>query len=266
MNHIAWAPEEWLDAALTTLSGLSERHPSRTILLVPSPSAADGVESEVRLENFRPGEPRTGGVLRGDHAPARREPRQGGGEPGAALASAEPSGIPPLAWTAAVRGAGVREPRGRRRPARDRLERVAGPARGLCAARLLLRAVAVSDIAWARTEGWRLALADRWPGITDLSDLSVRGPTCRCAPPRRLAQGAARPAVRLQHDAAPTIERPWPRTTSMSRFPSWAKTRLRASSSRASSTAWHETRSTSRPPGRGRCRRPKIDERPSSAT
>src|SRR5262249_39746089 len=35
MTHIAWAPPEWQVAAEETLSGMAERHPSRTLLLIP---------------------------------------------------------------------------------------------------------------------------------------------------------------------------------------------------------------------------------------
>jgi glucose-6-phosphate dehydrogenase assembly protein OpcA len=37
-------------------------------------------------------------------------------------------------------------------------------------------AVAVSDIAWARTERWRLAIARLWPQVADVSELAVEGP------------------------------------------------------------------------------------------
>ena len=40
MTHIAWVPPEWLDAAERTLEGLAERHPSRTVILVPTPGRA----------------------------------------------------------------------------------------------------------------------------------------------------------------------------------------------------------------------------------
>ena len=33
MTHTAWVPEEWVEAAEDVLSGLAERHPSRTIVL-----------------------------------------------------------------------------------------------------------------------------------------------------------------------------------------------------------------------------------------
>ena len=37
MTHLAWVPPEWEEAALETLAGLEERHPSRGILLFPEP-------------------------------------------------------------------------------------------------------------------------------------------------------------------------------------------------------------------------------------
>jgi len=39
MTHVVWAPPSWLKAAERTLAGLSERHPSRTILLTRHPAA-----------------------------------------------------------------------------------------------------------------------------------------------------------------------------------------------------------------------------------
>ena len=37
MTHIAWVPPQWQSAAEQTLAGMAERHPSRTLLLVPRP-------------------------------------------------------------------------------------------------------------------------------------------------------------------------------------------------------------------------------------
>ena len=45
MTHIAWVPPEWLDAAERTLEGMAERHPSRTIVLVPKPDEEDGLDA-----------------------------------------------------------------------------------------------------------------------------------------------------------------------------------------------------------------------------
>ena len=39
MTHMAWVPEGWVEPARAALSGMAERHPSRTILLLPEPNA-----------------------------------------------------------------------------------------------------------------------------------------------------------------------------------------------------------------------------------
>jgi len=51
MTHMAWVPEEWVEAAEDVLAGLAERHPSRTIVLFPQ-SAGDGLEGKVESDSF----------------------------------------------------------------------------------------------------------------------------------------------------------------------------------------------------------------------
>ncbi|MGH2994740.1 MAG: glucose-6-phosphate dehydrogenase assembly protein OpcA, partial [Gaiellaceae bacterium] len=60
MTHIAWVPERWVEAATETLAGLAERHPSRTILLLPRPDdPRDALDGEVDIRCFvREGEER----------------------------------------------------------------------------------------------------------------------------------------------------------------------------------------------------------------
>src|SRR5438105_3362171 len=58
MTHIAWVPAEWVEAAEDVLAGLAERHPSRTIVLVPEPDEPDGLEASVQVECFPVGEGR----------------------------------------------------------------------------------------------------------------------------------------------------------------------------------------------------------------
>src|SRR6266571_3990865 len=41
MTHLAWVPHEWQEAAVETLAGLGDRHPSRGVLLFPEASATD---------------------------------------------------------------------------------------------------------------------------------------------------------------------------------------------------------------------------------
>jgi len=52
LTHLAWVPEEWQQAASATLAGLAERHPSRTLLLFPEPSAEDGLAARALLECY----------------------------------------------------------------------------------------------------------------------------------------------------------------------------------------------------------------------
>ncbi|MDX6490949.1 MAG: Glucose-6-phosphate dehydrogenase subunit N-terminal domain, partial [Gaiellaceae bacterium] len=58
MTHIAWVPHAWVEAAEDVLAGLAERHPSRTIVLVPDPEAEDGIEASVQIDSFEAGEGR----------------------------------------------------------------------------------------------------------------------------------------------------------------------------------------------------------------
>src|SRR5690349_22234064 len=52
MTHIAWVPSMWMEAAEDVLSGLAERHPSRTIVLVPCRDGDDGLEASVEVDFF----------------------------------------------------------------------------------------------------------------------------------------------------------------------------------------------------------------------
>ena len=52
MTHIAWVPPRWQAAAEETLAGMAERHPSRTLLLVPKPEEPDGLDALVSIRCF----------------------------------------------------------------------------------------------------------------------------------------------------------------------------------------------------------------------
>ncbi len=206
MTHIAWAPESWLDAALTTLAGLSERHPSRTIVIVPRPDAPDGVESEARIERFRLGS------LEREVCSEVITLRLGGCRVQAAASLVLPllrSGLPVF-----IRWRG-RPPFGEPQfeslvVVVDRLVIDSSEWPDLPDAYATLAAyfdrTAVSDIAWARCAGWRLALADRWPGIAEVADLSVRGPLADALLLAGWLESRLGHPVRLQHEEAPTIE------------------------------------------------------------
>jgi glucose-6-phosphate dehydrogenase assembly protein OpcA len=176
MTHIAWVPEEWLEAARETLAGMAEEHPSRTLLLVPMPdSAHDRIDAEVSVECYRlPGTHRrvcSEIVELHLHGPRAKAPAsvvspllisdlpvflRWRGEP--------PFGSPELDQLVAIA---------------DRLivDSTEWDDLPYAYTRLvaLFEQTAVSDIAWARTARWRALLASLWPGIADVSAIRVRG-------------------------------------------------------------------------------------------
>jgi glucose-6-phosphate dehydrogenase assembly protein OpcA len=206
MTHIAWVPEEWLPAALETLSGLSERHPSRTILLVPQPDAEDGVETEVWLERFR-----LGGIER-EVCTEVITLRLGGARVQAAASLVLALVRPDLPVFLRCRG----------QPAfgAPALESLLGVVDRFIvdssewpdlpeAYRELVACfdrVAVSDIAWARTERWRVALARRWPEIAAVGELCVVGPRADALLLAGWLESRLEHRVQLVHDQAPAIE------------------------------------------------------------
>jgi hypothetical protein len=52
MTHIAWVPPKWLETAERVLEGLRERHPSRTVILVPRPGEDGGIDARVWVRSF----------------------------------------------------------------------------------------------------------------------------------------------------------------------------------------------------------------------
>ena len=205
MTHVAWVPQDWLAAARETLSGLAERHPSRTILLVPEPDARDdAIHAELSLQCFALGDGRICCEvveLRLCGARVRA--------PASIVAPLAISGLPAfLRW--------------RGRPAFgapeldelvdvvDRLVVDSGEWPDVDYAPLLplFDRVAVSDIAWARTRDWRQALARRWPAVGSVRRLHVAGP----GPEAALLAGwlrsrLARAEIELVHDPAENVER-----------------------------------------------------------
>jgi len=206
MTHVAWVPERWLPAARATLAGLGERHPSRTILLLPEPDAENGIDTELSVQHFG-----LAGLerqictevielrLRGSrmHAPASVVLPLVRGDLPVFLRwrGRPPFGEPELAQLVEVC---------------DRLvvdsgewERVAD---GYAELERYLERIAVSDIAWARTLPWRRALAERWPRIAGISRLEVRGPE----PEGRLLAGWLRSRLgielELEVDPAAAVE------------------------------------------------------------
>jgi hypothetical protein len=173
MTHIAWAPPEWQTAAESTLSGMAERHPSRTLLLVPKPDEPDGLDAQVSIRCFPVGDRAICGevielTLRGGRASA----------PGSIALPLLISDLPVFCrW------------RGQPDWGSPAFEQLVGIVDRLIVdstewpdlpgayARLaeLFPRVVVSDIAWERTERWRSLLASLWPEIRDVRAIRVHG-------------------------------------------------------------------------------------------
>jgi hypothetical protein len=173
MTHIAWAPPRWQSAAEETLMGMAERHPSRTLLLVPRPDEPDGIDAELSIRCYPIGDRAVCGevielVLRGARAAAPASIAL------PLLISDLPvfcrwRGEPPFGSTELEQLVGII----------DRLvvdstewEHLPGAYTQLAA---LFDRCAVSDIAWARTERWRSLLASLWPGVKDVREIRVHG-------------------------------------------------------------------------------------------
>jgi glucose-6-phosphate dehydrogenase assembly protein OpcA len=174
MTHTAWVPPEWVEAADDVLEGLAERHPSRTIVLVPEPDQADGLEANVSVEAFPSGEGRQICAetiriqLKGDRASA----------PASVV---QPLFLPDLPVFLRWRGLPSFDsvPFESLIDVVDRLivdstewPDLPAPYAGLAS---VFDRVVVSDIAWARTSRWRRQLASLWPGIAEVKRIRVTG-------------------------------------------------------------------------------------------
>jgi glucose-6-phosphate dehydrogenase assembly protein OpcA len=174
MTHLAWVPERWVEAAEDVLAGLAERHPSRTIVLVPEPDADDGLEASVEVDCYPVGADRKVSM-------ETIRLKLCGNRVQAPASVVEPLLLPDLPVFLRWRGL----PPFDERPFEqlvdtvDRLIVDSTEWPGLPAPyeRLaeIFDRVAVSDIAWARTSRWRAQLASLWPGIAEVSRIKVTG-------------------------------------------------------------------------------------------
>jgi glucose-6-phosphate dehydrogenase assembly protein OpcA len=175
MTHIAWVPEEWVEAAEDVLSGLKERHPSRTLVLFPQPGAPDGLEAEVDVDCFPVG---SGGrkiatdTIRIRLCGRRTEVPASIVQP--LLISDLPvflrwRGLPPFGSNELEQMLDVVD-----RLIVDSTEWPDLP-RSYSSLCDIFDRVTVSDIAWARTSRWRPMLASLWPEIGEVRRIKVTG-------------------------------------------------------------------------------------------
>ncbi|HKC78115.1 MAG TPA: glucose-6-phosphate dehydrogenase assembly protein OpcA [Gaiellaceae bacterium] len=208
MTHIAWVPHAWREQARAALAGMSELHPSRTILLFPEPHADDNrIDARAEVERWEVPDTDRGLVtevveltLRGSRAQAPAsivEPLLIADLPVFLRWRGEPPwGAPELEQLVDVT---------------DRLivdstewDDVPGPYGQLAE---LFPRCAASDIAWARTSRWRSHLATLWPQIREVQTVRVRGTAAQawllCG---WLRSRLGREEIALEHDPAEQLE------------------------------------------------------------
>jgi hypothetical protein len=199
MTHIAWVPTEWVEAAEDVLSGLAERHPSRTIVLVPDPDAADGLEAGVEVHCFPAGQGR-------QVCTETIRLRLGGARAGAPASIVQPLLLPDLPVFLRWRGLPPfgEGPFEQLVDVVDRLivDSTEWPGLPGDYARLaeIFNRVVVSDIAWARTSRWRPQLASLWPGIGAVKRIKVTGTEAQAHLLAGWLRSRLRHAVELEHE------------------------------------------------------------------
>ena len=207
MTHIAWVPERWAEQARGTLMGLAERHPSRTILLFPSPDEPEDVlEGEVDFRCF----------VRGGHEKeicseviSIRLCGKRAAAPASVVTPLLVSDLPVfLRWRGPLPfGAGELE---QMVGVVDRLVIDSSEWTDVRAnfARLpeLFDRVAASDISWARTLPWRAAAADLWPDVRDAAVVRVAGPEAEALLLQGWLSTRLGHEMRLEHEPAGEIE------------------------------------------------------------
>ena len=209
MTHLVWCPPEWHAKAKVTLAGLAERHPARTIFLIPEPGREAKIVAHAELKGFQlPGmahEVISEVIqirLRGDAAD----------HPGSVVTPLLVSDLPVFCrW----RG----EPEWGSRALEeildvtDRLVVDSSEWRGIPSAysdlASLFDRVAVSDIAFSRTLPWRRRLADLWPGIASIAKLRIEGPRADAELIAGWLRSRLKREIALTRRDAPTVNTIW---------------------------------------------------------
>jgi glucose-6-phosphate dehydrogenase assembly protein OpcA len=205
MTHIAWVPEEWVEAAEDVLAGLAERHPSRTIVLFPRPDEDGGLGASVEVDCF---------VAEGDRKVCMETIRISlrGGRAWEPASVVQPLLLPDLPVFLRWRGMPPFEESHFRSliDAADRLivdstEWPDLPKPYPQLAKIFDR-VAVSDIAWARTSRWRPHLATLWPEIANVTHIRVKGTLAQAELLAGWLRSRLQHDVELEHDPADRLE------------------------------------------------------------
>jgi glucose-6-phosphate dehydrogenase assembly protein OpcA len=205
MTHLAWVPGEWVEAAEDVLAGLAERHPSRTIVLVPDPDAEDSLEAGVEVNCFRSGQEQ-------QVCTETIRLRLGGSRAAAPASIVQPLLLPDLPVFLRWRGLPPfgESPFEQLVDVVDRLIVDSTEWPGLPEpyerfAEVFDRVV-VSDIAWARTSRWRPQLASLWPEIGGVKRIKVKGTRAQACLLAGWLRSRLGHDVKLEHEEAKRLE------------------------------------------------------------
>jgi glucose-6-phosphate dehydrogenase assembly protein OpcA len=205
MTHTAWVPHEWVEAAEDVLSGLAERHPSRTIVLFPHPDEGDGLDGDVQVECFPSGEGR-------QVCTETIRIRLNGSRASAPASVVQPLLLPDLPAFLRWRGLPPFDA-----PEFESLIDVVDrlvvdstewpnlPESYRLLAEIFDR-VTVSDIAWARTSRWRPMLASLWPQIAGVQRIRVTGTAAQAQLLAGWLRSRLRHPVEVEHEPADRLE------------------------------------------------------------
>jgi glucose-6-phosphate dehydrogenase assembly protein OpcA len=206
LTHIAWVPPRWLDEARATLDGLEERHPARTVILVPEPRRADGVAAQVDVRELdRPG---ADGLVLSEVVEVRLRGRAAE-HPASVVLPLLVSDLPVFCrWRGPI---GVTAPALRELVAvADRLVLDSAEWRRLpdayAALPRLFGRVVVSDLAYRRGLAWRARVAQLWPDIRRVDTIRVTGPRADALLLGGWLRSRLRRDVRLVHRRAGSLE------------------------------------------------------------
>jgi glucose-6-phosphate dehydrogenase assembly protein OpcA len=204
MTHLVWAPLAWLPKARATLAGLHDRHPARTIFLVPEPRRSNGIGATASLHAVQMDGSREAHAevieirLRGEavaHPASVVLPLLIADLPVFCRWRGEPEWSSPqlTELVGVVDRLVVNSSEWRALPGGyERLVELFGQ-------------IAVSDIAYSRTVDWRARLAELWPGIAGVERLRVEGPKADALLLAGWLRSRLRRSVSLTHRAAPDV-------------------------------------------------------------
>ena len=205
MTHTAWVPEEWVEAAEDVLSGLAERHPSRTVVLFPQPDDDDGLDGEVEVDVYPVGEGRR---ICTETIRIRLKGRRAD----VPASVVQPLLLPDLPAFLRWRGLppfgaeyfeGLVDVVDRLIVDSTEWPNLPDSYRGLSE---IFDRVAVSDIAWARTSRWRPMLASLWPQIAGVERIRVTGTAAQAHLLAGWLRSRLKREVVLEHDQADRLE------------------------------------------------------------